>query len=90
MDNFELILKNIREKIADHRTRLDEFSAPTDETLTLSEKMIVQDRKLSESDKQTLANEIVAQILKKTGETEHALTLYNLVYTGITQWQNKS
>lgn len=92
MTDFDSILQNIREKIADHKTRLDRpasFPAPSDPFL-LSSDLEDQKQILSSEQVKNLAHQITQVIISRTGEDTQRIALYTLIHDTILQWNNKS
>ncbi len=87
MNNFDQILQNIREKISDHKSRID-FPTPKIENnvFLLSKEMEEMSSTLSEEQIKNLATKITESIIKKTGEKQHLMTLYGIIHKSISSW----
>ncbi|MBN1783797.1 MAG: hypothetical protein JW812_02405 [Alphaproteobacteria bacterium] len=90
MTDFDSILQNIREKIADHKTRLDRrtiYDSPEAPFLLSSE---MEDPKILLSPEQVknLAHEITRSIISRTGQESQRIALYTLIHETILHWNS--
>ncbi len=89
MSDFDRILKNIKDKIANKKKTRQGDAMDVFSQFLLTKDMEISNTILTNEQVKSLATKLTDEILTTTGGAKHTMKLYNLILETVANWNKK-